>query len=136
MTEDEEEAWVLERRAQVIAYLRGQGLEHGEVGEWTAWHLAPLFSIWAIESLKAPGWVGWWSICGNGPTDYCSADNCRHPRLAARRFVAQWRTALEAIKPDDEEIGDTGLPVVLAPLLTERADWLEEMAEDDEFWPR
>lgn len=52
-----EERWCMARRDEVGEYLQRQGLSHGEIGEWPAWHVAPISSIWAIESLKAPGWA-------------------------------------------------------------------------------
>ncbi len=79
-----EEQWCQERRAQVEAYLQHQRVEHGRVGEWPAWHVAPHVSLWAIESKVRPDWVGWWAICGDLPTDYVSAANIKHPREAVR----------------------------------------------------
>jgi hypothetical protein len=134
VTELEEEQWCDERRAQVVAYLAGQKLTHGEVGEWPAWHIAPYVSIWAIESLKSPGWVGWWAICGDLPTDYCSASQPAHPRKALREFIATWSAALAAFKPGDEVIGETGLPAHLAPLLRERVRLLKECDADEDLW--
>ena len=86
----EEERWCEERRAQVAEYLRCEGLRHGRIGEWPAWYLTPHVSIWAIESVVAPGSVGWWAICGDGPTDYMTAGGVRHPREALRAFAARW----------------------------------------------
>ncbi|WP_353072428.1 DUF4826 family protein [Tunturiibacter gelidoferens] len=42
----------------VTEYLAKEGLDHGKVGSWPAWHLVPYVSIWAVESLLAPGHVG------------------------------------------------------------------------------
>jgi hypothetical protein len=60
-----EQRWCAERRAEVAAYLAGEGVTLGTIGEWPAWHVAPYVSVWAIGSLKAPGAVGWWVICGD-----------------------------------------------------------------------
>lgn len=99
-----------------------------------AWFAAPYISIWAIESLQAPGSVGWWSISGDLPTDYCSAQDCRHPRLAMKRFAEEWRSAIGQTRPDDATIGETGLPVALLPLLKERVDLLLKFSADDYLW--
>ncbi len=122
MTDEEEDAWVAEQREQVIAYLQGQGLERGPVGEWPAIHLPPYVSLWAIESLKAPGSVGWWAISGDCPTDYCSSSPDPHPRAAVREFARTWRAAAGDFRPDGT-LGETGLPETLAGMLVDRAAW-------------
>lgn len=66
---DKEEHWCKAQRLQVIEYLSSQSLLHGEVGEWPAWDVYPYVSIWAVESIKRPGFVGWWAIAGDLPTD-------------------------------------------------------------------
>jgi hypothetical protein len=134
LTDAEKEAWCAERRDDVIAYLRNQPLDHGAVGEAPAWFVAPYVSIWAIESLKSPGWVGWWAISGDLPTDYCSSENCRHPRLAMRRIAQRWASAIEQTLPEDITIGDTGLPVSLLPSLKTRTATLFEFSADDGLW--
>jgi len=133
--EAEEEAWCLKVRPQVVTYLQRQKIVHGRVGDLPAWHIAPIVSIWAIESSSWPGAVGWWVICGDLPTDYCSSQGCRHPRLALQRIVEHWRTSLESYKPGDTTIGSTGIPATLADLLTTRAQIFLEWAEDDGLWP-
>ena len=50
-----EESWCSHQRAQVAAYLANEKLAHGEIGEWPAWHIAPIVAVWAIESKKRPG---------------------------------------------------------------------------------
>jgi hypothetical protein len=130
----EEEKWCAERREQVEQYLRDQKLTHGQIGKAPAWFVGPLISVWAVESLKSPGWVGWWVVCGDLPTDYCSADNCRHPRLALERIADRWRDAIAATLPNDTEIGSTGLAVDLKPLLAARVDLLTTICADDAAW--
>jgi hypothetical protein len=133
-----EERWCEERRGDVTAYLQHQGVEHGRVGEWPAWHVAPYVSVWAIESKKSPGWVGWWVICGDLPTDYVSAKEIKTPREAVRSIAREWREharlmASGAMHPD---IG-IGRPEdwpSLAPLLDSRASMLLEWADDDSVW--
>ena len=74
----------------MIAYLAREQLEHGQVGEVPAWFVEPYVSVWAVESLRAPGWVGWWVICGDLPTDVMSANEIKHPRDAVRAFSRSW----------------------------------------------
>ncbi|HXV01718.1 MAG TPA: DUF4826 family protein [Caulobacteraceae bacterium] len=131
---DDEEAWCAEQRDNVVAYLAAQPLAHGPVGEVPAWFVSPYVSIWAIESVKSPGWVGWWAISGDLPTDYCSADNCRHPRLAMRRIAEEWMAAIEGTRPGDLTIGKLGKSLEQLPLIESRAALLLEWSDDDDIW--
>lgn len=137
LSPEEEEAWCAERLQQVTEYLGLQdGLEHGEIGEWPAWHLAPYVAIFAVESVKAPGSVGWWVICGDLPSDYCSSDGgCDNPRRAMRRFAEGWQDAITTTPVGAPTLGDTGLPAKLAPVLQSRIDFLLDMVRDGEIWP-
>jgi hypothetical protein len=133
-----EEQWCEERRADVTAYLQRQGVEHGRVGEWPAWHVAPYVSVWAIESKKSPGWVGWWVTCGDLPTDYVSTKGIRHPREAIRSIAEEWREqarlmASGKVHPDIR-IGRPQDWPSLAPWLEARASILLEWANDDSVW--
>jgi|SRR5665213_968057 len=135
MTEAEEETWRAAQRVQVSGYLHTEGLIHGAVGESPAWSLAPCVSIWAVESIEAPGSVGWWVICGDLPTDYCSARNCRRPRLAMKKIAEEWRNSVLISEPSDTTLGDTRLPASLAPLLAKRAQLLLDWVNDPSLWP-
>jgi hypothetical protein len=133
-----EEAWCAQRRAEVAAYLERQGAVHGRIGEWPAWHIAPYVSIWAIESVQSPGWVGWWAICGDLPIDYMTAGKIRHPREALRGFSRSWsdlasRMARGEADPENA-IGPPEKWPELAPLLEVRARLLSEFAGDDSLW--
>src|SRR6267143_18187 len=68
-----EEKWCAACRRRVRKYLAGESVRHGRIGSWPAWHVAPYVSVWAVESQARPGWVGWWVISGDVPTDYESA---------------------------------------------------------------
>jgi hypothetical protein len=131
----QEEVWCDERREEVSRYLKSQNLQHGAIGEVPAWFSAPYISVWAIESLKNPGWVGWWAISGDVPADYCAAENCRHPRLALKRIAESWNEDIAATRDGDATIGQSGLPSSLLPLLKARAQLLLEFSADDELWP-
>ncbi len=130
--------WCMEQRAHVIEYLKREKVVYREVGEWPAWHVAPYVSIWAIESKKNPGWVGWWVICGDLPADYVSAAKIKHPREAMKAFGKSWK------KQADLMSKGTGTPKTvcfpkenwteLAPLLKARAKILLEWAADDTIW--
>ena len=133
-----DEQWCEERRGQVTAYLQRQGVEHGRVGEWPAWHIAPYVSIWAIESKKNPDSVGWWVICGDLPTDYISAANIKHPRAAMRAFAKEWREQATLMasgeRHTDIRIGQPEDWASLAPLVETRASMLLQWANDDSLW--
>jgi len=134
-----EERWCAERRIDVEAYLAREGVEHGEIGEWAAWQVAPHVSVWAIESKRRPGWVGWWVVCGDLPTDYASAGEIKHPREALQAFADRWRDHCESVragrKTPEFWIGETGkTPLEDVSLLEARAKVLSEWVQDDSLW--
>src|ERR1043165_6840815 len=136
-----EERWCEKQRGIVSRYLRSQKVKHRRIGEWPAWHVAPCASIWAIESLARPEWIGWWVICGDLPTDYISAADVKppqHPRKAMRVFAKNWLKLLKAWKKgqqlDNMRIAGPNSPEELAPLLKARADLLLEWADNDSLW--
>jgi hypothetical protein len=95
LNDAEEEAWCKSERDRVTAYQENEGLSHVGVGDWPAWHLSPYVAVWAIESVKNPGWVGWWAISGDLPTDYTTCGPERHPREGIRDIAARWKHAAE-----------------------------------------
>ena len=133
-----EERWCSERRNEVAAYLTAERVTHGQIGEWPAWHLAPHISIWAIESQAKPGWVGWWAICGDLPTDYVSSAAIKHPRDAMLAFAHRWRTAADLMASGqslpDFSVGSPAEWPSLAPMLASRAELLQDMATDTGLW--
>jgi hypothetical protein len=136
-----EERWCAEQQKIVADYLRSQKVKHGRIGEWPAWHVAPHVSIWAIESLARPEWIGWWVICGDLPTDYISAADVnppQHPRKAMRVFAQNWLEVVKAWKGGGEientRIGDASSHKELGPLLEARAELLMEWADDASLW--
>lgn len=134
-----ENRWCADRRAQVADYLAEEGVAHGQIGEWPAWHIAPVVSVWAIESKRKTGWVGWWVICGDLPTDYVSAATIKHPRKAVEAFARRWQQHCETTRAgaSDPELsigrGQT-TPTELIPLLASRAATLASWAQDDTLW--
>lgn len=133
-----EEEWCDSQRQSVVEYLSREGLEHGRVGEWPAWHVYPYVAVWAIESVARPGWVGWWAISGDLPTDYVARGSERTPRAAVREFALRWGKVAAAMAegrgPDDVVIGRPEDAAVLAPPLGSRAETLLRWANDDDFW--
>jgi len=138
MAFSEEDRWSVEMRRRVIDYLAVQNVEHGAVGEWPAWDAYPQIGIWAIESKGAPGWVGWWAVAGNGPTDYVTCHGDRTPRTAVRDFGNRWKAAardmLAGKVPDRVSFGPReSWPEIARPLL-DRAETLLQIADDDNEW--
>ena len=133
-----EEQWCDERRAQVTAYLEQQGVKHGRVGEWPAWHVAPHVSIWAVEGAERPEWVGWWVICGDLPTDYISADKIKHPREAMRAIAQRWVEVSDCVKRGEKhptiQVGRAEDQAELAPLLEARRNLLLQWTSEDAHW--
>jgi hypothetical protein len=136
-----EERWCEQQRQCVADYLHSQGVEHGRIGEWPAWHLAPYVSIWAIESRVRPEWIGWWVICGDLPTDYISAADLeppQHPRRAMRAIAQFWLKAVDAwsqgLDYEGFQIPGPHSHQGLAPLLEARAKLLVGFADDDSLW--
>ena len=133
-----EAEWCALARSEVVDYLSAEGVEHGEVGEWPAWHVAPVVSLWAIESKARSGWVGWWAIFGDLPTDYISAQTLKHPRDAVRAIAERWlRYAVDVREGrPPAEFGFRGEtpPDQLVPLLETRASVLSEWVDDDSVW--
>jgi hypothetical protein len=134
----EEEAWCAHQRDVAIEYMSLQATTFGALGEWPAWHLAPYVSVWAVESIAAPGRVGWWVICGDLPTDYTSGADTPDPRAAMIRFATRWCELAASMERGEQPSGFTvGTPKnadELAPLLKARARILTQWANDDTVW--
>lgn len=135
---DVEARWLAERRDELACYLKGEGIEHGDIGLEPAWHLAPYVSIWAIESLSNPGTVGWWGISGDLPNDYVSSSEAGDPREAMSAIASLWREAAQFMERGERHptftIGTGENDEELAPLLASRAEILLEWANDPEVW--
>ncbi len=136
-----EERWCKQQNARVENYLRSQGVEHGRVGEWPAWHVVPYVAVWAIESRVRPGSIGWWAISGDLPTDYVTAADLeppQHPRKAAQAFADRCLKLVDAwskgLDYEGIQIGDRRSREKLAPLLETRAKLLTDFADDDSLW--
>ena len=133
-----EDQWCMTARESVVAYLAIEGFAHGEVGEWPAWHVAPVASVRAIESLVEPGRVGWWVLYCDMPIDYVAGAGLVHPRDAMRAIAVRWKAYVVDAKAGTplDEISFDGrvLPDDIIPLLQARAEMLHTWADDDEVW--
>ena len=130
--------WCAQRRCQVSDYLAREGVTHGVIGDWPAWHVFPCVSLWAIESVRSPGWVDWWVICGDLPTDYVSSAGLKDPRSAVGAIAQHWLEAIPYLQrgqqPPDCSLGRGGNCAELASLLQSRADLLARWVADDAVW--
>lgn len=136
--EIDEAAWTRQQRAQVDEYLRKQRVRHGGIGDHPAFSVPPYLSLWAIQSNRTPGAVGWWAISGDLPTDYISSSDGRTPREAIRAFSRVWREAsacmLRGEKMPHSSIGTPEQWPELGKLLETRASILASYAADDDLW--
>jgi hypothetical protein len=64
-----EDNWIRSQRKTEEEYLKRQRVDHLGVGEFPAFHVHPYVALWGVQSRKAPGWVGWWAISGELPSD-------------------------------------------------------------------
>lgn len=137
-TDKDDEQWCAAQRRHVLDYLSEEGFHAPTVGEWPAWHVAPLISVWAVESAERPDWVGWWVVSGDFPTDYTLCEGERHPRQALRDIGSRWRDAAERWADGNAVAGwslrDPDQEKELAPLLASRAELFLDIAKDGRNW--
>lgn len=134
---NEEIQWCADQRVQVVSYMADTGADHGDIGEWPAWHIEPLVSVWAIESRQKPGWVGWWAICGDLPTDYVGSSGLPDPRSAVRAIATNWLEVSRVMATGDGhptmQLCDPSEWPEVAPLLQSRAETLIRWVDDSEI---
>ncbi len=132
------ERWCDEQRLVAATYLQAQPVKFGQLGECPAWHVAPYVSVWAVESVKAPGKVGWWAICGDLPSDYASGDGTPNPRSAVAVFAKRWQQLASEMQsgesPSSFSVGVPEDATDLGPLLKSRSELLSEWVRDDSVW--
>jgi non-ribosomal peptide synthetase component F len=106
-------------------------VEHLGVGEYPAFHVHPYLALWAVQSKKAPGQVGWWTVTGDLPADYIGSSEGKHPREALRAFARRWREASELMlrgeRHPDYSIGTPDQRPELGDLLQRRAEIIPEV---------
>ena len=132
------EHWCGTQRQQVLAYLSSEGFESPNVGDWPAWHVAPVISVWAVESVELPGSIGWWAVSGDCPTDYTVCSGERHPRQALRDIGNRWQKAAvrwaDGLPADGFGLRNAAQEGELAPLLLSRSRQFLTIAADDSNW--
>jgi len=138
MDDLELERWVEEVRENICLYLEGQGIKKPNVAEWPAFEVSPYFSIWAIESQKTPGQIGWWAFSGDCPSDYVSEDGSCHPRAALKTLIKNWEGYIlymrQGIQPPQTSIGKGENLEELAELLDSRVATLRSWEKDESLW--
>jgi hypothetical protein len=138
MADVDEEVWLFDRRDELLGYLAREGLEHGAIAPEPYWYVAPYVSVWGIGSLKTPGRVGWWAVCGDHPTDYVSSDGLHGPREVLRAIGERWLEVssfmLEGRAHPTVTIGRPEDWPSLGGLLNSRAKTFLEWANDDSIW--
>jgi uncharacterized protein DUF4826 len=131
-------AFLVEARAEVLAYLERHGVKHGGVPEEPAWYLAPYVSLWPVRSGRFPASTGWFAIAGDLPTDYVSTLDAPDPRSALRRFSRLWLEVAGCMQRGVEhpecKIGSPESWPDLQDLLRRRANLLGSWASDDRVW--
>ncbi len=118
----EAEAWAREAVAGAVEHLTQRGLfSTVTIEAKPVWVLPDIAVIGQVREQGSQGRF-YWFICGAFPTDCVRSDVAPTPRAAARHFSLQWQL-------DADRMGEQGKG------LSERAEVLHELAEDDIFWP-
>ncbi len=140
MSEQEysEEGWIADERNKVIDFLKMEDCRHAGVADWPVFYVDPHVALWAVQSTRHVGRVGWWAISGDVPTDYMSSSDGEHPRDALRYFSAQWRDVAGYLRRGERhptiDPGDPADWPEIAEMLERRAQILQEYADDDACW--
>ncbi len=133
-----ETVWMEEERRKAIDYLAAEDCKHGGVAEWPAFHVDLHLALWAVESTRHAGRVGWWVISGDVPTDYMSSSDGEHPQDALRYFAAEWMEMAGYMRRGEEHptmaMGNPEDWPEIAELLEQRSQILEEYAADEAVW--
>jgi Domain of unknown function (DUF4826) len=135
---NEEEAWCAARREQVAAHLKSERTTDLEIGQWPAWHIAPIVSLWALDSTNTSARSGAWAICGDVPTDLIANNTEKTPRSAVRAFAKRWHDAAARITSAEPaqkaSPGQSERAYELALFLEVRARQLIDWTNDDSLW--
>lgn len=133
-----ETAWLNAERQRAADYLNAERVDHLGVGEDPTFHVWPYLALWAVQSKSNPGWVGWWVITGDVPSDYIGSNEGRHPREAPLAFARHWSEAsAHMLRGEAHPTCHIGTPdqwPQLGELLRARAEILQQYADDDELW--
>ena len=132
---DVEEAWLIARRAEIDAHLRQSGGRYGGISDWPFWCKAPVTSVWGIESLISPGFLGWWAIVGDHPPECISSQNVKDPRAALEAVCNRWLEALNALHDGrPAEHGTSEDPRSIAKKLAAQIAAVRACVENDALW--
>ena len=138
MDDEDFDKWVSLQRQDIEHYLERQGIKSPNVGLWPAFDVAPYFAIWAVESQKTAGKIGWWAFSGDCPTDYVSEMGECHPRAALGNLLESWRNSIPHMKvgrsPPNTRLGPEEDLSMLADLLESRVALLHRWYLDDKLW--
>lgn len=133
-----EDQWLIDQRRLVEDYLSDQGILFPAIDEVPAFQVYPYLALWAVESKKAPGSIGWWAISGDLPTDYLSRGDGREPREALMAFARNWAELAECMmRGEAHPECRIGMPEdwpKLGNLLMRRAEMIRDISEDDAIW--
>ena len=98
-------------------------------------HVEPDLALWAVQSIKHDGRIGWWAISGDVPTDYMSSEEGESPQEALRHFSSEWADVADHMRRGVEHpTMNMGTPdewPELARMLQARADVLARYADED-----
>lgn len=134
--EHDEDNWIEAQRKCAVDYLQEQQVEHRRIGDYSAFHRRPNHALWAVQSKRSPGWIGWWVATGDLPADYISSSEGRHPMDALRAFARHWQEVSDFMlcgeAHPDCRIGTPDQWPVLGDLLARRAEIIQRFADDDE----
>ena len=130
--------WIGEQRSNVLRYLEAEGVKHRGVASEPVWFIAPIVSVWTVESVNEPGAVGWWAISGDLPTDYLSGNDAVGARSALAAFAKRWREVsgymLRGENHPTLKIGGPDNRRELGDLLLKRAQLIETWVNGDDIW--
>ena len=128
-----EEDWLDEQQEVAYQYMKRTGSNYGSIEHTPSFYLSPYVAVWAVESGKSPGEIGWWIITGDLPTDYISSSVISSAREAIIAFSKRWLNSVNMHK-----IGKVDPTITLsdetADLLESRAQILAEWAYDESLW--
>lgn len=133
-----DENWVRDERQKVVDYLKLEGCRHAGVADWPTFYVGTHLALWAVQSTKHVGRIGWWVISGDVPTDYMSSSDGELPQDALRFFADQWAEMADCMKrgvPHPTiEMGDPEEWPQAGEILAEWVGILEEYADDPTIW--
>jgi hypothetical protein len=131
-------SWLRKQRARAEEYLWGQDVDHAGVAEEPSFDVHPYLALFAVNSKRYPGRIGWWVIVGDIPADYISSAERKTPRDAIRGFAELWLEVSDYMLRGKEHpelrFGDPDHWPTLGEHLQSRAEMLRFIAKDDDYW--